>query len=184
MKRLAILTILTALAISTTFPSFGSQAAQQKKAAGAPPLLNVLQGFYIANLQQQLELTDEQFPRVANLLKEFVRDSYDIEFPRKSRAINQLRQAVNRGGSEEDLIRLTKEYDQVYSDDHAVREKFFASVDPILQVSQRAKLRVYIFQKEQQVSRFIQLSQNPGGSAAATPAPANPAPPAKPLPNQ
>jgi hypothetical protein len=182
-KRLAILTLSTALAIVAAFPSFGSQAGQQKKAAAVPPLLNVLQGFYIANLQQGLELTDEQFPRVSNLLREFVRDTYDIEGPRRNRALNQLRQAVNKGGSEEELSRLTKEYDQVYADGLAVRDKFFASVDPILQVSQRAKLRVYIFQKEQQVSHFIQLSQNPTGNNPAPP-PSNPAPPAKPSPHQ
>jgi hypothetical protein len=118
---------------------------------------------------------------VSALLKEFVRDSYDIEGPSRNRALNQLNQAVKRGASDEDLARLTKEYDQIYVDGQAVRDKFFAGVDPILQVSQRAKLRVYIFQKEQQVARFIQLSQNQGGNAAAAPAPA-PAPPAKPVP--
>ena len=97
-----------------------------------------------------------------------------------TRLLDNLQSLRPRPASEEDLARLTKEYDQVYSDDHAVREKFFSSVDPILQVSQRAKLRWYIFQKEQQVSKFIQLSQNPAGNPAPTPAPANPAPPQKP----
>ena len=158
MKRLAILTVSATLAISGAVSFFAAPAAQQKKAANMPPLLNLLQGLYINNLQQNLELTDEQFPKVAAFLKDFVRDSFDIEVPRKNRAINQLRQAVLRGtvtltggvrsATEEDLSRLSKEYDQIYADDHAVREKFFANVDPILQVSQRAKLRFYIFQKE------------------------------------
>lgn len=183
MKRLAIAILSGTLVLVAILPVLGSQAAgaQQKKPPSAPPLLNLLQGFYINNLQQALELTDEQYPRVANSLKEFVRETYDIEVPQKNKATNQLKQGVNRGASEDELARLIKEFDQIYADDHAARERFFVTVDPLLQISQRAKLRLYVAQKELQVQHLIQVSQGAPGNA---PAPAPPAAPTKPSPNQ
>jgi len=168
-KRVAAVILTVVFLSSTSAPVFHAQ--------GQPNLLNLLQGLYINNLQQTLELTDDQFSKLAVFLKEFVRDSYNINIPQKNQARRELNQALQRGANDEELSRLIKEYDQIFIADRAVRDKFFASADPLLQVSQRAKLRIYIFQKEQQIARLIQQSQNP------TPTPGKP-PATKPSPHQ
>src|SRR5437870_1849345 len=145
-----------------TTASFARQGGRQQRPLNAPALLEVVLGLYINDLQQRVELTDDQFLKIASFLKEFVRESYDIVGPRKNRALAQLRRALmTPRASDDELARLTKEYDQIDTDDHAARQKFFANVDPLLQVSQRARLRLHIYQKEQQLSRLMQISQNP-----------------------
>ena len=176
MKRFAIVLTLGFVLATGTTASFGRQGGRQQRPLNAPALLEVVLGLYINDLQQRVELTDDQFLKIASFLKEFVRESYDIVGPRKNRALAQLRQALMRGASEDELARLTKEYDQIDTDDHAARQKFFANVDPLLQVSQRARLRLHIYQKEQQLSRLMQISQNPALAPKPVPPPQKPSP--------
>lgn len=167
MKRVAISVVLTSLIAGGTALSFGGQAAGQRKAPPPPPYFEVIQGLYINQLQQFIELTDDQYLKIAALLKDYLRSQYELQVPCRNRALNQLRQAVNRGAADEELIPLTQEFDRIEGELSAVRQNFLTKVDPMLQVRQRARLRLYMVNKDNQILKLIQASQNP----AAVPKP-------------
>jgi hypothetical protein len=62
---------------------------------------------------------------------------------RRTRALNQLREAIQRGGSEDDLKRLIRDFDAADADYQSNQEKFLANVDPLLDTRQQAKLRIF-----------------------------------------
>ena len=177
MKRLGIVVVGLSVASGGSLLTLGRQApAQQRRPNAAPPLLDVVQGLYINQLQQFLELTDEQYLKIATLLKDYVRDRYQLDALTRTRTLNQLRQAVKDGAPDDRLVSLTQEFDRVETDLGSVRQKFFAGVDPLLQVRQRAQLRIYIVQKDNQILNLMKAAQNPGGVPKPPQNP--PAPPA------
>jgi hypothetical protein len=179
-KRLANIVLPVSIAITGTILSFGGQAAQEKKLPPPPPYFEVVQGLYINQLQQFMELTDDQYLKVATLMKDFLRRRYEIEGPGRTRALNQLRQGVNRGASDEQLVLLTQEFDRIEGDVSVARQEFLTKADPLLQIRQRAKLRLYMVNKDTQLLRLIQAAQNPATIQKPEP---NPPTNQKPLPN-
>jgi Spy/CpxP family protein refolding chaperone len=181
-KRLGAFLLLTAVVVGWSVFSFGGQAGQ-KKVPPPPPYFEVIQGLYINQLQQFLELTDDQYLKIAELLKEYLRSQYELQVPSRNRARNQLAQAVNHGASDEELTALTQEFDRVEGELSAARQSFLSKADPILQVRQRARLRLYMVNKENQIQNLIRASQNPATvTRPQSPPPSQP--PQKPLPNQ
>jgi hypothetical protein len=159
---------------SGTVVSFGSQAGQRRGIPQPPPYFEAILGLYINQLQQFMELTDDQYLKLAALLKDYLRARYELDGPSRNRAISQLKQAVNRGATDDELTAAMQEFDRIDGDLVTTRQTFLAKADPMLQLRQRAKLRVYIVNKDNQVHNLIQASQNPG----AVPKPAAPNPPA------
>jgi len=159
-KGLSATFLAVFLALGGTLLSSGSQTPAPKRPP-APPLLDVVQGLYINQLQQQVELNDDQFVKVAALLKEYLREQNEIGGQRRARARNQLVQAINRNAPDEELVPLIKDFDQIEVDRQASLERFYTSVDPLLQTRQRAKLRIYIVRKEDQIRQLIQAAQIP-----------------------
>src|SRR5438132_11104618 len=67
-------------------------------------------GFYVNQFQKAGEVTPEVFGRILPFLQQFVQDRFEIS-QRRTRALNQLRQGVNRGAAEDELKRLVRELD-------------------------------------------------------------------------
>ncbi len=169
-----IVSILLTVTLAAT-AGFASQAEQklvpnnpnaarnaQKRGVGVqPPGLEVIQGFYLSRLKQQTEISDELYARLRPLLMGYLRERAEIGGPRRMRAQRQLFQAVNRGATDDELIAAMKEFDRIDGDVVGSKEKFFSSADPLLTVRQRAKLRVFMVNMENQVNQMIRLSQAP-----------------------
>jgi hypothetical protein len=132
--------------------------AQQRPRANAA-LQDVVTGFYISQFQQVAEVNDEVFAKILPFLRQFVQDRFEIS-GRRTRAMNQLRQSVNQGGSDEDLKRLMRELDQADADGLANQARFLANVDPLLDTQQQAKVRLFQAVSDQRIRQMLDRIQN------------------------
>jgi hypothetical protein len=141
--------------------------AQQKRqpqrpaVAGRGGMLGLIQGMYINQLQRQTEITDDQFVKIVPFLRQYIAERSEIEGPRRIAARRQLNQAVLRGASDEELTALIEQFDRVDADLQESQLKFLRNVDPLLNIRQRARLRVHLIQTEERIRRLIEESQNP-----------------------
>jgi|RhiMethySRZTD1v2_1073278.scaffolds.fasta_scaffold955686_2 hypothetical protein len=139
-----------------------ARVQQQRPAAAARGgMLPLIQGMYINQLQRQTEITDDQFVKIVPFLRQYVAERSEIDGPRRIAARRQLNQAVMRGASDEELTPLIEQFDRVDAELQESQIKFLRSVDPLLNIRQRARLRVHLMQTEERIRRLIQESQNP-----------------------
>jgi len=117
-------------------------------------------GFYVGQFQQQTDVSNEVFAKVLPFLQQFVQDRFEIS-QRRTRALNQLRQAIQRGGSEDDLKRLTREFDAADADFQSNQEKFLGNVDPLLDARQQARLRIFQVMADNRMRQILTSVQNP-----------------------
>jgi hypothetical protein len=134
---------------------------QRPAVAGRGGMLGLIQGMYINQLQRQTEITDDQFVKVVPFLRQYIAERSEIEGPRRIAARRQLNQAVLRGASDEELTPLIEQFDRVDADLQESQLKFLRNVDPLLNIRQRARLRVHLIQTEERIRRLIEESQNP-----------------------
>ncbi len=168
--------VLLAAVVWTGNPGFAEQTQKQvlpdrpnanardiKKAQAPPagPMIEVIQGLYLSRIQQQTEINDEQYTKLRPLLQEYLRDRSEIGGPRRVRAQRQLFQAVNRGATDAELSAFIKEFDRIDADVMGAKERFLSGADPSLTVRQRARLRVFLVNMENQVNQLIRLAQSP-----------------------
>lgn len=134
-------------------------APQRQRANGA--LQDVVLGFYISQFQQVAQVNDEVFAKILPFLREFVQERFEIS-ARRTRSLNQLRQLINRGGSDDDFKRMIRELDKADADGQANQEKFLANVDPLLNTRQQAKVRIFQAMSDQRIRQMLDRIQNAG----------------------
>ena len=168
MKRLVAALLLMA-ALGTPGFSKQQQGQRLRQPDATPParqrvngpLQDVVLGFYISQFQQVAEVTDEVFAKILPFLREFVQDRFEIS-ARRTRSLNQLRQMINRGGSDDDIKRMIRELDKADADAQANQEKFLAKVDPLLDTRQQAKVRIFQAMSDQRIRQMLDRIQNAG----------------------
>ena len=164
MKKLVAAFVALEIATAIAFPQ---QKGQQRPAR---VLQDAVLGFYISQFQQQTEVSTETFAKILPFLQQFVQDRFEIS-QRRTRALNQLRQALNRSGSEDELKRLVRELDSADGEFQMNQQKFFSSVDPLLNIRQQAKVRILQNMADNRIRQMLNAVQNPAGQRQP-PAPA------------
>jgi hypothetical protein len=150
-----------ALVILAGSLAFSQQKAPPQRAAiPARVLRDAVLGFYVSEFQKQAEVAPETFGRILPFLQQFVQDRFEIS-QRRTRALNQLRQGIQRGASDEDLKRLVHDFDSADADFQANQEKFLSSVDPLLDAKQQAKLRIFQVMADNRMRQILTSVQNP-----------------------
>jgi hypothetical protein len=153
--------IAVVLAILAGTLAFSQQKAPPQRAAIPRRVLqDAVLGFYISEFQKQAEVSPEVFGKILPFLQQFVQDRFEIS-QRRTRALNQLRQAVQRGASEDDLKRLVHDFDSADADFQANQEKFLTNVDPLLEPKQQAKLRIFQVMADNRMRQMLMTVQNP-----------------------
>ena len=104
-------------------------------------------------------MSSEVFGKILPFLQQFVQDRFQIS-QRRTRALNQLRQAIQRGDSEDDLKRLVHDFDSADSDFQSNQEKFLSNVDPLLDAKQQAKLRIFQVMADNRMRQILTNVQN------------------------
>jgi hypothetical protein len=117
-------------------------------------ILEEVERFYVNQLRNQVELSEEQFGEIGPMLRLSLRERRDIE-ARRTRATNQTRQAIQRGASDDELRVLMDDIDRADADRLASQQRFLRSVEPILTVQQLARLRVFEVVIEQRIRAMI-----------------------------
>ena len=155
MKKLVAAFI--ALQVAGT-PVFSQQRPQQRPARRV--LQDAVLGFYVSEFQQQAEVSGETFAKILPFLQQFVQDRFEVS-QRRIRALNQLRQAIQRGGFDEDLKRAIRDFDAADADFQSNQEKFLSSVDPLLDARQQAKLRIFQVMADNRMRQLLTSVRNP-----------------------
>ena len=176
MRRLAIGLLLATLPNAYVLP--GQQQNQQEKQrpanrANAPIrrafVQDAILGFYVEQFQKQAEVSPDVFAKILPFIQQFIKDRFEIS-QRRTRALNQLRQAVTRGASEEDLKRVVHDFDSADRDVQGNQEKFLSNVDPFLNPRQQARVRLLQINADNRLRQMLEAVQTPPA------APANPPP--------
>src|SRR5438105_15478480 len=119
MKRIFAMLVLVVLTGSLAFPRPREQRADAPKRATNPIPRRVRQdavlGFYVSQFQQQTEVSAEVFAKILPFLQQFVQDRFEIS-QRRTRALTQLRQAIQRGSSDDELKRAIHDLDTADTD--------------------------------------------------------------------
>jgi hypothetical protein len=122
--------------------------------------------FYLKQFQESGEVSSEIFAKMRPFLEQFVQDRFEIS-QRRARAMNQLRQAMERNGSNEELKRLVQELDSADADFQANQEKFLNNVDPLLNPHQQARLRILQIEADARIRQYLNALQNSNGQRQA-----------------
>jgi hypothetical protein len=129
--------------------------------------------FYYRQFQRDGEFTPEILPKILPFLDQFLQDRFEIS-ERRTRALDQLRQALANNGSEEDLKRLGREIDAADAEFLANHQKFLNNVDPLLTARQQAKVRILQNMADNQIRQMLNAVQNPNAQQRRALAPASP----------
>jgi len=154
MKKLVAAFVALEIATAIAFPQ---QKGQQRPAR---VLQDAVLGFYISQFQQQTEVSTETFAKILPFLQQFVQDRFEIS-QRRTRALNQLRRAVQDGASEDELKRAIRDFDAADSDFQSNQEKFLGNVDPLLDARQQAKLRIFQVIADNRMRQLLTNVRNP-----------------------
>jgi hypothetical protein len=182
MKRIAIaLLLFTALPTVYARPRQQIQEQRQRnlpegirpRAAARRSLVeDSVFAFYVRRFQQDTEVTPDVFAKILPFIDRFLQDRFEIS-RRRTRALNQLRLAINGNGSDEELKRLVRDLDAADADFQVNQEKFLNNVDPLLNARQQAKIRILQNLADNQIRQALNAIQNQGGQRQA-PAPVGP----------
>jgi hypothetical protein len=119
---------------------------------------DVMLYFYVTQFQKQAQVSDEVNNKIVPFMQEFVQNRLEIS-QRRTRALNQIRQAINRGAGDEELTRLAHEVDAADAETQSNQEKFLANVDPLLTPKQQARLRVFQQNADNQIRQYLNTVQ-------------------------
>src|SRR5215467_11757961 len=156
-KRLIAVT----LAILAGSLAFSQQKGPPQRAAIPRRVLqDAVLGFYVTEFQKQAQVKPEVFAKILPFLQQFVQDRFEIS-QRRTRALNQLRQGVQRGASEEDLKRLIRDFDAADADFQSNQAKFLGNVDPLLDTRQQARLRIFQVMADNRMRQLLTSVRNP-----------------------
>lgn len=159
MTRLVKLLPFSILAGTIALSQQNAPPQPQRNVIPQRVLQDAVLGFYVGQFQKQTEVSSEVFAKILPFLQQFVQDRFQIS-QRRTRALNQLRQTVQRGGSEDDLKRAIHEFDSADSDYQANQEKFLSNVDPLLDPKQQAKLRLFQVMADNRMRQILTNVQN------------------------
>jgi hypothetical protein len=146
------------------------QPGNRQNAVRRPAVRDAMLFFYVQQIQRQLELSSEVYEKILPLMTDFVQNRLEIS-QRRTRAITQIRQAINRGAGDEELTRLAHEVDATDVEAQNNQDKFLNSVDPLLTPKQQARLRLFQVNADNQLRQFVNTVQNSNRGRAQEPAP-------------
>jgi hypothetical protein len=147
------------------------QPGNRPNAVRRPPVRDAMLFFYVNNFQKQADVSPEVYAKIIPFMEEFVQNRLDIS-QRRTRALNQIRQAINRGAGDDELTRLAHEVDAADVEAQKNQEKFLNNVDPLLTPKQQARLRLFQVTADNQIRQYLDTVQNSNrGRAQQPPAP-------------
>jgi hypothetical protein len=124
--------------------------------------------FYVGEFQKAVNGNQVLLGKALPFLKEFIQNRFEIS-ARRLDTVQQLRMLSNRAnGNEEEIRRAIREFDQAESDMQTNQERFLANIDPLLNVRQQARVRIFLRNADRQMLQLL----NSIRAANAAPPPA------------
>jgi hypothetical protein len=177
MKRFSLL--ICSVLILGAAPALISQQRAANRLRNGVNIQQLTDTLYITGIQNRVELSDDQYAKLIPFLTAYLKERREIA-QKHSRSLNQLRQATQRGASDDEIKPLIQDLDKSDADKQASIEKFQAGVDPLLSAEQQAKLRIFREEIENRLTNIALQARGwappPKAPTPATTAPAKPAP--------
>jgi len=138
--------VAVVLATPAVLPA--QQGAHQDRPADEA--FKMVDAYVIANIQEGVDLTDEQFVKLLPLIKR--QQTGRREFTRRrQRALRDLNQSVRAGDSEPAVVAALDRLKQVDAEALDARSQGYAAIDAELKPIQQAKLRIFEFEVERRI---------------------------------
>ena len=131
---------------------------------GLPPehVFKMVDGYFIGNLKERLDLTDEQFTRVVPHVQRLQTDRRELT-RRRFRAMFEMRRALESGTATEATIEeLLREVKAVEGEEPAALRRDREAVDAVLTPVQQAKYRLLELEVERRVRHALSRAHGPG----------------------
>ena len=120
---------------------------------------NAVVDHYLGGFQKGVGLDDEQTRKFSPKLGNYVRQQLALA-NRRNQAMNRLKELNDQKASEDEIQAQYKILQQTEVQQINTTRKFYADVEPELSVQQKAKLKVYMDNTEQNVREAIQKSRD------------------------
>lgn len=150
----------------------GALGAGAQGPAGAPPrgpgegrprgeAFKMVEAYFLSNLQESLELTDEQYVKLLPAVKKVQAERRD-QMERRGRASLQLRHALQSGkATEASVAESLRELKRLEAEGPAAVHKLQEAVDAQLTPLQQAKYRLTEMEVERKVRELLQRAGRP-----------------------
>jgi Spy/CpxP family protein refolding chaperone len=164
-------------------PALAAQDARERQGRHGPPqdhVLKMVDSYFINNLKQRLDLTDDQLARVVPHVQRLQHDRRELA-QRRFRAMRELNGVLLSGTATEAAVRdLLREVKAVEAEEPAALARDREAIDAVLTPVQQAKYRLLEAEVERRVRHA--MSRARGGRRPARP-PRKPAAERQPPPN-
>ena len=141
-----------------------AQEPRHREGHGRPPREDVFQmvdTYFVGNLKDRLELTDDQLARLLPRVKQLQSDRRELA-QRRFRAMHELRGALRSGtATEAGVQELLREIKAVETEEPAALRRHREAIDAVLTPVQQAKYRLLEVEVERRVRQA--LSRTRGG---------------------
>jgi hypothetical protein len=164
LRTFAVLVLLACPAVAMPFQSNAPRGNRARSTA----IEDVVQGLYISQFQEQVQVSDEQFVKILPLLRKGIETMRD-NANRRLRATNRLKQLLQNGASDDDLNAQIRELDEAERLTKVNQESFIKFIDPFLNTEQKAKFRVFQSTFDQRLRELVLRARQPNQRNNAAP---------------
>lgn len=144
------------------FAGYGFAAPLQDPATEPAPapaqqdVQDAIEVLYSSQIERDLQLSNEQLPRIAPILKRWIRMRLQAPVLR-NQAMREWNQAIQRGAPPEEIRRLKEAYDN--TDAGRMRQQFLEEVDRHLTAQQQQRLRRALPQADRRIQDLLQQNR-------------------------
>jgi hypothetical protein len=121
-------------------------------------IADVVQGLFIGQFQQQVQVSDEQYVKILPLLRQGI-ETMRTNANRSLLANNRLRQLIRANASEDELNAQIHEVDEADRQTKTAQQAFISKIDPFLTTDQKARFRMFQSTFDQRLRELMQRAR-------------------------
>ena len=141
------------------------RSSDERRGPAPDHVFKMVDGYFLGNLKDRLNLTDEEFGRVVPHVQRLQSDRRDL-MRRRFRAMHALRKALLSGSATETSVEeLLREVKAVEAEESAALRRDREAVDAVLTPLQQAKFRLLEVEMERRVRHALSRSHQPSRSS-------------------
>lgn len=160
MKRLSAAT-LAAVLLVTAVHAQENRPPEERHGPAPDNVFKMVDGYFLGNLKERLDLTDDEFGRVVPHVQRLQTDRREL-MRRRFRAMHALRKALLSGSATEASVEeLLREVKAVEVEESAALRRDREAIDGVLTPLQQAKFRLLEVEMERRIRHALSRSHGP-----------------------